>query len=101
MCIPIPDKTTCLSLIAAASATDVNLATLDANVLINILPSISEIMSINESLTSDSDPDLPGTIELVESQTSKSIFSLLNSLALFLSNFPPTIGSSSIFQSPE
>ena len=86
---------------AAASATDVNLATLEANVLINILPSIPEIMSINESLTFDSDPDLPGTIEFVESHTSKSIFRLLNSLTLFLSNLPPTIGSSSIFQSPE
>ena len=43
-----------------------------------ILPSISEIISINESLTSDSDPDLPGTIELVESQTLNRTFSTMH-----------------------
>ena len=97
----MPDSTTCLSLIAAASATDVSLATFEAKVLINTLPLILDIISINESLTSDSDPDLPGIIELVESHTSKSISKLFNSLYFLSSNLPPTIGSLSIFQSPE
>ena len=76
------------------------LATLDAKDVMIILFLSLLIISSKLFLTVDSEPDLPTEKILVESQTMASTPSLPICCNLSISIFLPTIGFSSIFQSP-